>query len=130
MRMTVKPNTSKVKLKQNFDIDFSELKLCDISKNLHPYIEYRIKILTISNISLKPGVEKIIPTNLINSHKSIPKHFNLQLKSTNKLPLKFLSEKFEIINNRLFVKLQNQNKFNYIICSKTPIAYLFIQPSI
>ena len=88
-----------------------------------------MKILTVSETTLKPGTEKTIPTNLILSQKFFPKHFQLQLKSSNKLPVKFLSEKLEVEENRLFVKLQNYNNFPIKICCKSPIAYLFFQPT-
>ena len=128
--MTVNEATCKAKTKKksDFDIDLNELNLT--SKTLFPYLEHRIKILTISDTFLRPGVEKTIPTNLIILKKNIRKNVHLQLKSAFKLPIKFLSEKIEIINDRLFVKIQNHNNFNIKICIKSPIAYLFVQPSI
>ena len=129
--MTTEGATCKFKTKKkesSLDIDFNELNLA--CRTLYPYLEYRIKILTISDTTLKPGIEKTIPTNLIILEKNIPKNVQLQLKSSNKLPLKFLSEKVEIINNRLFVKILNHNNFMLKICIKSPIAYWFIQPSI
>ena len=129
--MTTEAATYDFKTKKkeySLDIDFDELNLA--TQTLYPYLEYRIKILTISNTTLKPRVEKIIPTNLIILEKNIPKHIQLQLKSSNKLPVKFLSEKVEIINNRLFVRILNPNNFMLKICIKSPIAYLFIQPTL
>ena len=128
--MTVEEATckSEIKKKSHYDIDFSELNLR--SRTLYPYLEYRIKILTVTDAFLRPGIEKIVPTNLIILQKNIPKNIQLQLKSSNKLPIKFLSEKVEIINDRLFVKIQNHNNFNIKICIKSPIAYLFVRPSI
>ena len=122
--MTDEIDNSKTKLNSSFDIDFYALNLAT-----NPYLEHRLKILTISNTSLKPGIKKTIPTNLINSQKYIPNNFQLQLKSSNKLPVKFLSEKLEVEENRLFVKLQNYNNFPIKICCKSPIAYLFFQPT-
>ena len=113
------------KLNSSFDIDFSELNLPQIQ-----FIEYRIKTLAINDSILKAGKEKTIPTNLINSEANFPKYFHLHLKSSNKLPIKLLSEKVDLKDNRLFVKIQNYNNFPVKIYSKTPIAYLFIQPSI
>ena len=128
--MTCKKETSKrnAKVNFNFDIDLSDLNF-DVCKQIHPFLEYRLKILTVSETTLKPGTEKTIPTNLILSQKFFPKHFQLQLKSSNKLPVKFLSEKLEVEENRLFVKLQNYNNFPIKICCKSPIAYLFFQPT-
>ena len=128
--MTCKKETSKrnTKININFDIDLSDLNF-DVCKQIHPFLEYRLKILTVSETTLKPGTEKTIPTNLILSQKIFPKHFQLQLKSSNKLPVKFLSEKLEVEENRLFVKLQNYNNFPIKICCKSPIAYLFFQPT-
>ena len=128
--MTCKKETSKrnTKINFNFDIDLSDLNF-DVCKQIHPFLEYRLKILTVSETTLKPGTEKTIPTNLILSQKFFPKHFQLQLKSSNKLPIKFLSEKLEVKDNRLFVKLQNYNNFPIKICCKSPIAYLFFQPT-
>ena len=115
---------SQAKLTSSFDIDFSVLNLAT-----NPFLEHRLKILTISNISLKPGTAKTIPTNLINSQKYIPKQFQLHLKSSNKLPINLLSETVKIIEDRLFVDIQNNNNFSLKICGKSPIAYLFIQPT-
>ena len=128
--MTCKKETSKrnTKVNFNFDIDLSDLNF-DVCKQIHPFLEYRLKILTVSETTLKPGTEKTIPTNLILSQKIFPKQFQLQLKSSNKLPIKFLSEKLEVEENRLFVKLQNYNNFPIKICCKSPIAYLFFQPT-
>jgi len=128
--MTCKKETSKrnTKININFDIDLSDLNF-DVCKQIHPFLEYRLKILTVSETTLKPGTEKTIPTNLILSQKFFPKQFQLQLKSSNKLPVKFLSEKLEVEENRLFVKLQNYNNFPIKICCKSPIAYLFFQPT-
>ena len=128
--MTCKKETSKrnTKINFNFDIDLSDLNF-DVCKQIHPFLEYRLKILTVSETTLKPGTEKTIPTNLILSQKFFPKQFQLQLKSSNKLPVKFLSEKLEVKDNRLFVKLQNYNNFPIKICCKSPIAYLFFQPT-
>ena len=128
--MTCKKETSKrnTKINFNFDIDLSDLNF-DVCKQIHPFLEYRLKILTVSETTLKPGTEKTIPTNLILSQKIFPKQFQLQLKSSNKLPIKFLSEKLEVKDNRLFVKLQNYNNFPIKICCKSPIAYLFFQPT-
>ena len=128
--MTCKKETSKrnTKININFDIDLSDLNF-DVCKQIHPFLEYRLKILTVSETTLKPGTEKTIPTNLILSQKFFPKQFQLQLKSSNKLPIKFLSEKLEVEENRLFVKLQNYNNFPIKICCKSPIAYLFFQPT-
>ena len=128
--MTCKKETSKrnSKINFNFDIDLSDLNF-DVCKQIHPFLEYRLKILTVSETTLKPGTEKTIPTNLILSQKIFPKQFQLQLKSSNKLPVKFLSEKLEVEENRLFVKLQNYNNFPIKICCKSPIAYLFFQPT-
>ena len=128
--MTCKKGTSKrnTKVNFNFDIDLSDLNF-DVCKQIHPFLEYRLKILTVSETTLKPGTEKTIPTNLILSQKIFPKQFQLQLKSSNKLPVKFLSEKLEVEENRLFVKLQNYNNFPIKICCKSPIAYLFFQPT-
>ena len=128
--MTCKKETSKrnTKINFNFDIDLSDLNF-DVCKQIHPFLEYRLKILTVSETTLKPGTEKTIPTNLILSQKIFPKQFQLQLKSSNKLPIKFLSEKLEVEENRLFVKLQNYNNFPIKICCKSPIAYLFFQPT-
>ena len=128
--MTCKKETSKrnTKVNFNFDIDLSDLNF-DVCKQIHPFLEYRLKILTVSETTLKPGTEKTIPTNLILSQKIFPKQFQLQLKSSNKLPIKFLSEKLEVEDNRLFVKLQNYNNFPIKICCKSPIAYLFFQPT-
>lgn len=128
--MTCKKETSKrnTKINFNFDIDLSDLNF-DVCKQIHPFLEYRLKILTVSETTLKPGTEKTIPTNLILSQKFFPKQFQLQLKSSNKLPVKFLSEKLEVEENRLFVKLQNYNNFPIKICCKSPIAYLFFQPT-
>ena len=128
--MTCKKETSKrnTKININFDIDLSDLNF-DVCKQIHPFLEYRLKILTVSETTLKPGTEKTIPTNLILSQKIFPKQFQLQLKSSNKLPIKFLSEKLEVEDNRLFVKLQNYNNFPIKICCKSPIAYLFFQPT-
>ena len=128
--MTCKKETSKrnTKININFDIDLSDLNF-DVCKQIHPFLEYRLKILTVSETTLKPGTEKTIPTNLILSQKIFPKQFQLQLKSSNKLPVKFLSEKLEVEENRLFVKLQNYNNFPIKICCKSPIAYLFFQPT-
>ena len=128
--MTCKKETSKrnTKVNFNFDIDLSDLNF-DVCKQIHPFLEYRLKILTVSETTLKPGTEKTIPTNLILSQKIFPKQFQLQLKSSNKLPIKFLSEKLEVKDNRLFVKLQNYNNFPIKICCKSPIAYLFFQPT-
>lgn len=128
--MTCKKETSKrnTKVNFNFDIDLSDLNF-DVCKQIHPFLEYRLKILTVSETTLKPGTEKTIPTNLILSQKFFPKQFQLQLKSSNKLPVKFLSEKLEVEENRLFVKLQNYNNFPIKICCKSPIAYLFFQPT-
>ena len=128
--MTCKKETSKrnTKINFNFDIDLSDLNF-DVCKQIHPFLEYRLKILTVSETTLKPGTEKTIPTNLILSQKIFPKQFQLQLKSSNKLPVKFLSEKLEVEENRLFVKLQNYNNFPIKICCKSPIAYLFFQPT-
>ena len=128
--MTCKKETSKrnTKVNFNFDIDLSDLNF-DVCKQIHPFLEYRLKILTVSETTLKPGTEKTIPTNLILSQKIFPKQFQLQLKSSNKLPVKFLSEKLEVKDNRLFVKLQNYNNFPIKICCKSPIAYLFFQPT-
>ena len=128
--MTCKKGTSKrnTKVNFNFDIDLSDLNF-DVCKQIHPFLEYRLKILTVSETTLKPGTEKTIPTNLILSQKFFPKQFQLQLKSSNKLPVKFLSEKLEVEENRLFVKLQNYNNFPIKICCKSPIAYLFFQPT-
>ena len=128
--MTCKKETSKrnTKININFDIDLSDLNF-DVCKQIHPFLEYRLKILTVSETTLKPGTEKTIPTNLILSQKIFPKQFQLQLKSSNKLPIKFLSEKLEVKDNRLFVKLQNYNNFPIKICCKSPIAYLFFQPT-
>ena len=128
--MTCKKETSKrnTKVNFNFDIDLSDLNF-DVCKQIHPFLEYRLKILTVSETTLKPGTEKTIPTNLILSQKFFPKHLQLQLKSSNKLPVKFLSEKLEVEENRLFVKLQNYNNFPIKICCKSPIAYLFFQPT-
>ena len=128
--MTCKKETSKrnTKININFDIDLSDLNF-DVCKQIHPFLEYRLKILTVSETTLKPGTEKTIPTNLILSQKIFPKQFQLQLKSSNKLPVKFLSEKLEVEENRLFVKLQNYNDFPIKICCKSPIAYLFFQPT-
>ena len=119
--MTPKPKT---KVTSSFDVDFSKLNLVP-----NPLLEHRLKILTISNISLKQGIKKTIPTNLINSQKYIPNKFQLQLKSSNKLPINLITEKVEIIEDRLFVDILNYNNFPLKICSKSPIAYLFIQPS-
>ena len=128
--MTCKKETSKrnTKINFNFDIDLSDLNF-DVCKQIHPFLEYRLKILTVSETTLKPGTEKTIPTNLILSQKIFPKQFQLLLKSSNKLPIKFLSEKLEVKDNRLFVKLQNYNNFPIKICCKSPIAYLFFQPT-
>ena len=128
--MTCKKETSKrnTKVNFNFDIDLSDLNF-DVCKQIHPFLEYRLKILTVSETTLKPGTEKTIPTNLILSQKIFLKQFQLQLKSSNKLPVKFLSEKLEVEENRLFVKLQNYNNFPIKICCKSPIAYLFFQPT-
>ena len=128
--MTCKKETSKrnTKINFNFDIDLSDLNF-DVCKQIHPFLEYRLKILTVSETTLKPGTEKTIPTNLILSQKIFPKQFQLQLKSSNKLPIKFLSEKLEVEENRLFVKPQNYNNFPIKICCKSPIAYLFFQPT-
>ena len=128
--MTCKKETSKrnTKINFNFDIDLSDLNF-DVCKQIHPFLEYRLKILTVSETTLKPGTEKTIPTNLILSQKFFPKQYQLQLKSSNKLPVKFLSEKLEVEENRLFVKLQNYNNFPIKICCKSPIAYLFFQPT-
>ena len=95
--MTCKKETSKrnTKININFDIDLSDLNF-DVCKQIHPFLEYRLKILTVSETTLKPGTEKTIPTNLILSQKIFPKQFQLQLKSSNKLPVKFLSEKLEV----------------------------------
>ena len=124
--MIVETGTSKTKskLSSSFDIDFNALNLAT-----NPFLEHRLKISTISDTTLKPGIEKIIPTNLINSEKNIPKFFQVNLKSSNKLPINLISETVELIEDRLFVKIQNYNNFPLKICSKTPIAYLFIQPS-
>ena len=122
--MTDEIDNSKTKLNSSFDIDFYALNLAT-----NPYLEHRLKILTISNTSLKPGIKKTIPTNLINSQKYIPNNFQLQLKSSNKLPINLVTEKVEIIEDRLFVDILNYNNFPLKICSKSPIAYLFIQPS-
>ena len=119
--MNPKPKT---KVTSSFDVDFSKLNLVP-----NPLLEHRFKILTISNISLKQGIKKTIPTNLINSQKYIPNNFQLQLKSSNKLPINLITEKVEIIEDRLFVDILNYNNFPLKICSKSPIAYLFIQPS-
>ena len=119
--MTPQPKTN---LTSSFDIDFGTLNLVP-----NPLLEHRFKILTISNISLKQGIKKTIPTNLINSQKYIPNNFQLQLKSSNKLPINLITEKVEIIEDRLFVDILNYNNFPLKICSKSPIAYLFIQPS-
>ena len=119
--MTPQPKTN---LTSSFDIDFSTLNLVP-----NPLLEHRFKILTISNISLKQGIKKTIPTNLMNSQKYIPNNFQLQLKSSNKLPINLITEKVEIIEDRLFVDILNYNNFPLKICSKSPIAYLFIQPS-
>ena len=128
--MTCKKETSKrnTKININFDIDLSDLNF-DVCKQIHPFLEYRLKILTVSETTLKPGTEKTIPTNLILSQKFFPKHFQLQLKSSNKLPINLITEKVEIIEDRLFVDILNYNNFPLKICSKSPIAYLFIQPS-
>ena len=109
----------------SFDIDFNELNL-----GKSQFVEHRIKILSIKDITLKPGIEKSISTNLVNCQTNFPKYFHLHLKSSNKLPLKLLSEKVDLIDNRLFVKIQNNNNFSVKIYRKTPIAYLFIQSSI
>ena len=119
--MTPQPKTN---LTSSFDIDFSTLNLVP-----NPLLEHRFKILTISNISLKQGIKKTIPTNLINSQKYIPNNFQLQLKSSNKLSINLITKKVEIIEDRLFVDILNYNNFPLKICSKSPIAYLFIQPS-
>ena len=119
--MNPKPKT---KVTSSFDVDFSKLNLVP-----NPLLEHRLKILTISNISLKQGIKKTIPTNLINSQKYIPNNFQLQLKSSNKLPINLITEKVEIIEDRLFVDILNYNNFPLKICSESPIAYLFIQPS-
>ena len=119
--MTPQPKTN---LTSSFDIDFGTLNLVP-----NPLLEHRFKILTISNISLKQGIKKTIPTNLINSQKYIPNNFQLQLKSSNKLPINLITEKVEIIEDRLFVDILNYNNFPLKICSGSPIAYLFIQPS-
>ena len=128
--MTCKKETSKrnTKVNFNFDIDLSDLNF-DVCKQIHPFLEYRLKILTVSETTLKPGTEKTIPTNLILSQKIFPKQFQLQLKSSNKLPINLITEKVEIIEDRLFVDILNYNNFPLKICSKSPIAYLFIQPS-
>ena len=128
--MTCKKETSKrnTKINFNFDIDLSDLNF-DVCKQIHPFLEYRLKILTVSETTLKPGTEKTIPTNLILSQKIFPKQFQLQLKSSNKLPINLITEKVEIIEDRLFVDILNYNNFPLKICSKSPIAYLFIQPS-
>ena len=124
--MIVETGTSKTKskLSSSFDIDFNALNLAT-----NPFLEHRLKISTISDTTLKPGIEKTIPTNLINSEKNIPKFFQVYLKSSNKLPINLISETVELTEDRLFVKIQNYNNFPLKICSKTLIAYLFIQPS-
>ena len=66
----------KSKLKLYFDIDFSDLNL-EVNRNILPFLEHRLKIFTVSNITLKPGIEKIIPTNLICHQKSIQKQFQI-----------------------------------------------------
>ena len=128
--MTCKKETSKrnTKVNFNFDIDLSDLNF-DVCKQIHPFLEYRLKILTVSETTLKPGTEKTIPTNLILSQKIFPKQFQLQLKSSNKLSINLITKKVEIIEDRLFVDILNYNNFPLKICSESPIAYLFIQPS-
>ena len=66
--MTPQPKTN---LTSSFDIDFSTLNLVP-----NPLLEHRFKILTISNISLKQGIKKTIPTNLINSKNIFQITFN------------------------------------------------------
>ena len=76
--MIVETGTSKTKskLSSSFDIDFNALNLAT-----NPFLEHRLTISTISDTTLKPGIEKTIPTNLINSEKNIPKFFQVNLKS-------------------------------------------------
>ena len=124
--MNVDTDTPKVKskLSSSFDVDFSALNLVT-----NQFLEHRLKIFTICDTTLKPGIKKTIPTNLINSEKDIPKHFQLNLRSSNKLPINLISEAVEIFEDRLFVTIHNYNNFPLKICSKTPVAYLFIQAS-
>ena len=124
MNVDTETPKAKSKLSSSFDVDFSALNLAT-----NQFLEHRLKIFSICDTTLKPGIKKTIPTNLINSDKYIPKHFQLNLKSSNKLPINLISDAVEILEDRLFVKIQNYNNFPLKICSKTPVAYLFIQPS-
>ena len=50
------------------DIDLSQLKF-DVCLKIHSFIEHRIKIVTSSDTTFKPGETKFIPTNLIFAFK-------------------------------------------------------------
>ena len=117
----------KTKFNLHFDIDLCDLNL-EVKKTIHPFLEHRLKIFTVSNTTLKPGIEKIIPTNLICHQKSIQKQFHIHLKSSQKLPIRLISEQIEVVDKRLFVRVHNYNNFPVKILCKSPIAYLFIQP--
>ena len=113
------------------DIDLSQLKF-DVCLKIHRFIEHRIKIVTSSDTTFKPGETKFIPTNLTNSKRIELKRFKKHLKSAGKIAIKFLSEREgEIkIKERLYVKILNNNNFTVKIFQNTPIAYLFLHPKV
>ena len=110
------------------DYHISSFFPSEIQYNLHPLIEYRIKLLLKHNVVIHSGESQKIETVCI-LNKKLSK-LSLMLKSYEHLPVVFESEgainsKF---NGRIKVTLTNYSIQNVKMSAGAPVGYLILQP--
>ena len=102
-----------------------------VTEDLKPLIEFRIKLLLKSDICIQPGESQLVQT-ACTLNKKIP-NMSIHIKQYEKLPWNLIFESEKHIphksSGRISVKVINCSPYPLSLPTSSPIGYLILQPS-